>query len=58
MAAQVHPEVEEPLEGSAGAEILLPDAIDVAHVAAELQDGVLTVTMPKLTASSRRVSIT
>ncbi len=37
----------------------LPDAIDVSQVVAELQDGILTITMPKLTArGGRHVSVT
>ena len=38
---------------------VLPDAIDVSQVVAELQDGILTITMPKLTArGGRHVSVT
>jgi HSP20 family protein len=38
---------------------VLPEAIDVAGVSAELKDGVLTVTMPKLTGrNSRHISVT
>jgi HSP20 family protein len=38
---------------------VLPEAIDVAHVNAELKDGILTVTMPKAAAgTTRRISVT
>ena len=38
---------------------VLPEAIDVAHVNAELKDGILTVIMPKAAAvASRRISVT
>jgi HSP20 family protein len=38
---------------------VLPDAIDVSRVVADLKDGILTVTMPKLTGrAARHVSVT
>ena len=38
---------------------VLPEPIDVAHVGADLKDGILTVTMPKAAAGGgRRISVT
>ena len=37
----------------------LPEAVDVEHVAAELKDGILTITLPKASdGSGRRIAVT